>query len=287
MKRALAAATLGVVFGLAGCATQHVAPLPSYESIGPSTPTGPRVATPTRVESEPGRWKTVGTSVQGRSIQAWSRGNGSQRVMYLGCIHGDEYASRQLLEKLMQDIDRHPEMLAGKRVVVVPVANPDGYAMGSRTNGHGVDLNRNFPTTNYRGGLDHGMSGSSEPETRALCRLIREEQPDVIVTLHSPLECVDYDGPAMGLANRMARRCGLPVKQLGARPGSLGSYAGLERRIATVTVELPAEKSGWAVSWEHMGPALLEAMKGGRAGGVLVETPEVDGGASWRGVRAK
>ena len=50
---------------------------------------------------------------------------------------------------------------------------------------------------------------------------------------------MDYDGPARSLAEQMAKLCGLPVKKLGARPGSLGSYAGLALGIPIITLELP------------------------------------------------
>ena len=79
----------------------------------------------------------------------------------------------------------------------------------------------------------------------------------------------------------------MPVKQLGARPGSLGSYAGMERQIATVTVELPKQTTGWAVSWDHMGQALLEPMKDQRMDRVVVETPEVESSPRWTGIQAK
>ena len=104
----------------------------------------------------------------------------------------------------------------------------------------------------------------------------------------APMDCVDYDGPASGLANRMSTRCGLPVKKLGARPGSLGSYAGVDRRIATVTVELPGDASRWGTSWERIGPALLEAMKNGRGDRLLTDgSSQVDESCNWRGLKAK
>ncbi len=270
MKRVLATGMAGLVLGLAGCATQQAARYTPYERRCPeqATSTTPKKTLPA------GEWKTVGTSNQGRPIRAWQRGEGSQKVVFLGCVHGDEVASRKLLEKLVAHLECHPELLEGKKVVVVPVANPDGFAKGTRVNGRGVDLNRNFPTNNYKAGGEHGYAANSEPETRALCSLIREQKPEVILTLHGPLECVDYDGPAMGLANRVSKRAGLPVKQLGARPGSLGSYAGVEQQIPTITLELPGDRDGWAVSWERMGPALLEVMKGQRTDRLAVdETP--------------
>ncbi len=60
----------------------------------------------------------------------------------------------------------------------------------------------------------------------------------------------------------MAQYCDLPVKKIGARPGSLGSYTGETLGIATITLELPAEasKDGEQALWDKYGKALLAAV---------------------------
>ncbi len=74
---------------------------------------------------------------------------------------------------------------------------------------------------------------------------------------------VDYDGPAEALAEAMSRASGLRVKKLGASPGSLGSYAGVELKIPIVTLELPKRVSKWdkAALWKVYGPAMIEAVR--------------------------
>jgi len=259
MRRTALLLSLCFVFAVFGCASQQ----PRPDVVDVSEPVS---------EPAPGKWRSIGSSIQGQSIRAWSRGHGGRHILYLACIHGDEQSGRPLLECLIRHIDGHPELLDGKKVTVIPVANPDGFARGSRTNANGVDLNRNFPTNNFKSSSVYGMVSASEPETRALCGVIRRRRPDVIVTVHSPLECVDYDGPTLGLAHRMSRHCGLPVKKLGAKSGSLGSYAGLELNIPIVTLELAHHQLGGSSSWANIGPALLEALSERHAGRIGVTT---------------
>lgn len=267
MRKIALLLSLCFVFVVFGCTSQP----PRSDVVDVSEPV---------CEPAPGKWRTIGSSTQGQSIRAWSKGTGSRHILYLACIHGDEQSGRPLLDRLIRHIDGHPELLDGKKVTVIPVANPDGFARGSRTNANGVDLNRNFPTNNFKPSSGHGMAPTSEPETRALCGVIRRQRPDVIVTVHSPLKCVDYDGPALGLAHRMSRHCGLPVKKLGARPGSLGSYAGLDLNIPIVTLELAHHRPGGSSSWANIGPALLEALSDRHAGRIGVTTYVQHGSAA-------
>jgi len=76
------------------------------------------------------------------------------------------------------------------------------------------------------------------------------------------MSCIDYDGPASALAARMAQYCDLPVKKLGAEPGSLGSYAGLTLRIPIITFELLPSDSALSPErlWQRYGKALLAAI---------------------------
>ena len=73
---------------------------------------------------------------------------------------------------------------------------------------------------------------------------------------------MDYDGPAGDLARAMADSSGLPVKKLGSRPGSLGSYLGVDRKVPIITLELPRAASGWdrETLWRRYGAALLKAV---------------------------
>jgi protein MpaA len=204
----------------------------------------------------------AGRTVLGRTIRCSVYGTGDETVLVLGGIHGNEPAGVPLCEQLGAYLAGHSEVLAGKQVVVVPAANPDGLAANQRVNAHGVDVNRNFEAANRVAVKGNGPRPMSEPESQYIAELIRRYRPARIVTVHQPLACVDYDGPGGELAAAVSRACGLPIRKLGALPGSLGSYAGLERQIAVVTVELPktATVLGAAELWRLYGQALMVAV---------------------------
>jgi murein peptide amidase A len=87
-----------------------------------------------------------------------------------------------------------------------------------------------------------GTTGGSEPETRFVMTLVDSLRVGMIITLHAPLTCVNHDGPAEAHARRLAGLMKLPHRSdIGyATPGSLGTWAGRERGIPILTVELPA-----------------------------------------------
>jgi protein MpaA len=229
----------------------------------------------------------VGKSIDGRPIHCEVYGNGPDVLMIIATIHGNEAAGTPLVAKFAEWLIAHPEELAGRTVVIIPVANPDGYAAGKRFNAHEVDLNRNYPADNWgvpqdKVGHDpkegqtsphgntfaHGSSFKpghtplSEPESRILMQLICRYFPNRIISIHQPVACIDYDGPAAELAATMAAKCPLPVRKLGSRPGSLGSFVGntLERPI--ITWELP-EDAGMDgdVLWKTYGESLVAALR--------------------------
>ncbi|MGH8246834.1 MAG: murein peptide amidase A, partial [Gammaproteobacteria bacterium] len=80
-----------------------------------------------------------------------------------------------------------------------------------------------------------GKSPLSEPESRWLVEEMESFAPDVIVAVHAPHGVVDYDGPRDG-PYKLGR---LYLNLLGTFPGSLGNYAGIQRRMPVVTIELP------------------------------------------------
>jgi protein MpaA len=205
----------------------------------------------------------LGQSVQGRPIEALVFDGTGACVLILGGIHGDEPSASALVERLAERLKAHPEDAAGARVVLIPRANPDGLAAGTRWNARGVDLNRNFSTGNYSGGGRHGQEALSEPESRALVAAIARYQPACVVSVHSPLNCIDADGgpSSAALARQMALFSPLPVKDLVALPGSLGSYVGNQLRLKMVTYELDKKDlPSWAAAGyldRHVKPLLV------------------------------
>ena len=111
-------------------------------------------------------------------------------TMYVdGSHHGNEGMSAEAAFLFLQDILERsatdPTYLEGKRLVVTPVMNADGYFEDCRNNWNAVDLNRNYPymwgmygTSDTRGtcpasGTYRGPSEGSEIETQANMELMR------------------------------------------------------------------------------------------------------------------
>jgi protein MpaA len=183
--------------------------------------------------------RTVGTSVEGRPIPLYELGTGPDVVLVIATIHGNENAGTPLCDDLIPFLAANPDLLEGRKVVFLPVANPDGYAADKRFNANGVDLNRNFEAANRLETRRSGDIPLSEPESRAIKAVLEEFKPARIVSMHEPLDVIDWDGPGEPLARHMGRFATLPVRRLGSRAGSLGSYAGEDLGIPIITLEFP------------------------------------------------
>ena len=239
--------------------TGHPTDHPTADSESPahvaekSEPVAPKVSS---VET------IVGQSVEGRPLVCRTIGDGEYVVLMLASIHGNEAAGTPLLNHLAEHVVANPDLLTDATLVLMPVINPDGVENGKRCNTRGVDLNRNFPAENRQNSTRYGLNALSEPEALAIYQVINDTLPNHIVTLHEPLQCVDYDGPAKALATVMSEFCPLPVKKLGSRPGSLGSYAGVTLGIPTITFELPhnAATQPPELLWRFYGEALIQAV---------------------------
>jgi protein MpaA len=184
-------------------------------------------------------------SIRKAQIAVHAYGSPGPTVLVMAGVHGDEPAGVQVareFEKLLQTL---PASSLTNRVVMMPLVNPDGYSRRTRTNAHGIDVNRNFPTKDFgQGGKDRYYGGeiaSSEPETRSVEQVVAQYRPWLIISLHAPMQCVNYDGPAKQESEQLANLCGLPVKKdIGYQtPGSMGRYYGVERGLKVVTLELP------------------------------------------------
>jgi len=242
---------------LAACSTTGRAPaVAGPEAIAAPDRDAPSLADPRpRISS--------GRSVEGRPIVHHVVGTGPDTVLVLASIHGNESAGTPLVDRLHEELLARPALCRGRTVVLLPNANPDGVERRHRRNANGVDLNRNFPASIRGHGPHAGRADDLEPETRSIIDLVERYRPAAIVSIHQPLGCIDYDGPARPLAEAMARSGDLPVRRLGARPGSLGSWAGVDRGIAVITLELPgaASRSSREALWDEYGPMLLRAVR--------------------------
>jgi murein peptide amidase A len=209
------------------------------------------------------RAAVAGRSVKGRPLMVRVYGNGDDVVLLMAGIHGNEAAGVPVLERLGRELMDRPELLAGRTVVILPQVNPDGVKANKRRNANGVDLNRNFPADNFKTTKCHGDEPLSQPESRAVLKQIERYKPNRIVTFHQPLTCLDYDGEgAQAIAEAMGEHTNLPVKPLGGRPGSLGSFFGIDRGIPCITFELPKNARDMSDQelWDRYGRATLAAV---------------------------
>jgi len=210
----------------------------------------------------PSSYRILGNSVQNQPILCLVLGQGPDVTLVMATIHGNETVGTPLVRRLGAYLREHPGLMEGRTALLLAVANPDGMARGIRYNAHGVDLNRNFEARNRVTDEHSGKTALSEPESRIIRDLIAQYNPDRIVSIHQPLACIDYDGPAEALAKHMARYCSLPVKKVGARPGSLGSYAGVALGIPIITLEMLPDDSKLdsQTLWSLYGKALIAAV---------------------------
>ncbi|MDX2036716.1 MAG: DPP IV N-terminal domain-containing protein [Isosphaeraceae bacterium] len=150
------------------------------------------------------RVEELGRTHEGRSIPLWivadpplglddaarARDSGKLIVTILANIHAGEVDGKEAVQALLRDLtsEAHPKLLENLILLVVPNYNADGNdafardnrpgqlgpenGMGRRSNGQGLDLNRDFVK------LD-------APETRALLRLFNRWDPHLLLDLHT------------------------------------------------------------------------------------------------------
>ncbi|HEY2830315.1 MAG TPA: murein tripeptide amidase MpaA [Thermoanaerobaculia bacterium] len=214
--------------------------------------------------------QTYGASVDGIPLTVYMPDSGSAEMLILASIHGDEAETTVVVSEALRTLPT-----GDLKAAVILCGNPDGMLRGTRGNARGVDVNRNFPTSNWKAdpvfyksrandardiALSPGSEPASEPETQALIALIGKLNPRAIVTLHSALACVDDSG-ASHLGRQLADRCGLPfLTEIGyPTPGSMGTWAA-ERALNLVTLELE-DASLYTLKDRHV-PIMLDLMAG-------------------------
>jgi protein MpaA len=186
---------------------------------------------------------------------AWGREDSKQRILVLGAIHADEISAVSLTFRWLDFVDRQPDnsFVREYSFLFYPLINPDGFYVKprTRTNSNGIDINRNFETRDWGGtAISYwksransdprrfpGRKAGGELETQVVQQAIETFRPQLIISVHAPYKVLDHDGPVT-FTNEL--RSPLPVSRLGSFPGSLGTYAGIERNTPVITPELPS-----------------------------------------------
>jgi murein peptide amidase A len=198
-------------------------------------------------------------------------GNKRNCILFLGGVHGDELPTVYVLLRFANYIKDNPTLFKDTCIIIAPLVNPDGFFAkpSQRVNTNGIDLNRNFPTRDWQKSAwlqwerkchknkryYPGKVPGSEQETLFQMALIKRFQPQKILTMHSPLGFYDFDGPSSNLDSfekwleEVSRESKHPWKKFGYFPGSLGNYAGHERNIFTLTLELPSSEPAKGVEF--------------------------------------
>jgi murein peptide amidase A len=165
-------------------------------------------------------------------------------MLVVGSIAGDEPGGIGVAKLLAAG-----EAVAGVTLWLIPNANPDGAARGTRVNADGVDLNRNFPFHWRHFGIAgsryfSGAHPSSEPESRAIEAFIRRTRPGLSIWLHQPYGLIDDSEGPRWAERVLARSVGLPLERLPDYPGSAIGWEDHVVHDSAFDVELP----GWTLS---------------------------------------
>jgi len=182
-------------------------------------------------------------TANGLAIPAFKFGDSGPKVLIIGGVHGNEpegvVASFGLLKNFVREFSLRIKL------TLIPSFNLDGILASSRLNGNGVDLNRNLPTEDWNPQAfdpkyPPGPNAGSEPENQALVKFLENEKPTFVLSLHSWHPLLNVNGDCLLEAQEISRLTGYEIKEeIGyPTPGCLGTYAGLERDLPTLTYEI-------------------------------------------------
>ncbi|MFA7252642.1 MAG: M14 family metallopeptidase [Candidatus Paceibacterota bacterium] len=222
-----------------------------------STKTKPVPETPAAVETAFTAF-SIGTSVQGRNIEAITFGQGEKHLIFIGGIHGGyEWNSVSLAKQFISYLKANPSLIpTNLKITVIPSLNPDGVAKGTeasaRFNANNVDLNRNFDcqwqaTSTWRTQIvSAGASAFSEPEAKALRDFVLKTNPNLVLFWHSQANKVYASGcgsifpVSLEIAKLYSRASSYPVAEAFtdyAITGDAGDWLA-SIKIPAISVEL-------------------------------------------------
>lgn len=233
----------------------------------------------------------IGTSIEGRPIEAYRFGTGSTALMFVGGIHGGyEWNSTLLAWQAIERLTTNPsEVPPELTVYIIPALNPDGLALvvgtssrftladvpnpnervaAGRFNANEVDLNRNFdcnwaPESTWRSQpVSAGTAPFSEPEAAAFRDFALAVEPAAVAFWHSRANNVygsACNNGVLTLTNELGERYASAadygwVRLFDAYPitGDVEGWLA-SVGIAAVTVELEsANQTEWDRNWAGM-----------------------------------
>jgi len=148
--------------------------------------------------------ETLGTSYNGNLLLAMKVSanplihENEPAVRFESNIHGDEKigwaVDFEMLKYLVSNYGTDTlvtRLVDTREIWLQPLYNPDGYIAGTRYNGNGVDLNRNW---GWMWGYEYNMGTApfSEPENQAVLEHILQHAFTIYVSYHSGTYCIPY-----------------------------------------------------------------------------------------------
>ena len=118
----------------------------------------------------------LGTTPRGRILGAFTIISSNSvanpvRIWVQGALHGDEQATPDGVMHLVEMVLSDPELANRVELMVVPIANPDGYALAMRQSASGMDLNRD-------------MMMRQGPENQMIMSVFNQFKPEVALDFH-------------------------------------------------------------------------------------------------------
>ena len=208
-------------------------------------------------------------SALGKSIDLYSSLHSTEAerpLLFIGGVHGDEPEGVELANQLLCWLRKNNKSDFFPWILI-PCLNVDGFSKNERVNGHGVDLNRNFPSPDWSmeskaARYYPGPMANSEPEVQSLCQLITSIRPQAIFHFHSWEPCVVYTGiSGKKWAEVAAEGTGYPCREdIGyPTPGSLGQYGWLVHQTPVICLEAQ-EKSDLETVWPRFSKGLQSVL---------------------------
>gem|GEM_PF-833300 len=148
------------------------------------------------------RMYSAGLSVQGRELWVLKitdnpdENEDEPEIKYVATMHGNEALGTEMLLSLAEDLlmdygtdTRLTTLVNGMEIHLLFMMNPDGNTAGTRTNAHGVDLNRNFPDP-FTSPNNTGVG--REAETAAVIAWTQGKDFDLSINFHTGALLVNY-----------------------------------------------------------------------------------------------
>ncbi len=204
--------------------------------------------------------RIYGYSTEGRAIEGYEFGQGNECLILLGGIHGNEKGTVGLMDRLSEYLIAHDNVVpSDKRVIIVPLVNPDGYyTREDKLNANGVNLNRNFETSDWIKQEDEddpttyaGEEPFSEVETTIVRQVAESCSRSVMVSYHSQggLVSPEDDDASIQLAGWYANKTGYEYYDEWQYAGTATRWLVETTGNPAITVELTNhEDSDWRIN---------------------------------------